>query len=164
MIDKRDWGGQIASIVCSMVTFARNRRQNGMQLTNAIQFDSCGLSETINKHLHYMGITSSCKTAIQALQSLARHAQATFVQSMSITKELAPILCIDNLDMEERVQMAAVGKQNCMFHGMWGYLHIPDQTLLKTLDLEELSLQAYHNSLRKVSSLVINADTFLPTD
>ncbi|KAA1093617.1 hypothetical protein PGTUg99_008854 [Puccinia graminis f. sp. tritici] len=154
----------IASVVCSMVTFARNRRQNGLQLMNAIRFDSCGLSETINEHLHYIGLTSSRKTAVQALRSLARHAQASVVRSMSITQDIAPILCIDNLDMEERVQMAMVGKQTRMFHGTWGYLHIPDPTLLKSLKLDELSLKAYHDSLRKVNSMVINADTFLPTD
>jgi hypothetical protein len=73
-------------------------------------------------------------------------------------------MCIDNLDMEERIQLASVGKQNRMFHGTWGYIHIPCEDLMKTLDPNEITLQAYHNSLKEVSSLVINPDDFLPSD
>ncbi|KAA1089735.1 hypothetical protein PGT21_028386 [Puccinia graminis f. sp. tritici] len=154
----------IAAVVCSMVCFARNRRQNGMQLTNSIRFDGCGVSETVNEHLHYMGITSSRKTAIQALRSLARHAQDAVRESMALTQDFAPLLCIDNLDMEERVQMSTIGHQSRMFHGTWGYIHIPSKDLWSTLNPVELSLEAYHNSLRTASSMVIDPEFFMPTD
>ncbi|KAA1134466.1 hypothetical protein PGTUg99_001927 [Puccinia graminis f. sp. tritici] len=139
-------------------------QHNGMQLTNSIRFDGCGVSETVNEHLHYMGITSSRKTAIQALRSLARHAQDAVRESMALTQDFAPLLCIDNLDMEERVQMSTIGHQSRMFHGTWGYIHIPSKDLWSTLNPVELSLEAYHNSLRTASSMVIDPEFFMPTD
>ncbi|POW21434.1 hypothetical protein PSHT_02480 [Puccinia striiformis] len=154
--------GHIASVVCSMVSFARNRRSNGLQLTNAIRFDACGISETVNQYLHYMGLTSSWKTAVQALRSLSSHNQVAVVESMAVTKPFAPLMCIDNLDMEERVQMATVGNQTRMFHGSWGYLHIPSEALWCTLNKDELSLEAYHKALKQVRGMVIDPCLFLP--
>ncbi|KAI7937710.1 hypothetical protein MJO29_015025 [Puccinia striiformis f. sp. tritici] len=155
---------QISAVVCSMVTFARNRRHNGMQLTNAIQFDACGISETVNQHLHYIGLTSSRKTAVQALRSLSRANQAAVVEESAVTKPFAPLLCIDNLDMEERIQMSSVGNQTRMFHGTWGYLHIPSEALWCTLNPDELSLEAYHAALKNVSKMEIDPGLFLPLD
>ncbi|POW11554.1 hypothetical protein PSHT_08425 [Puccinia striiformis] len=146
---------QISAVVCSMVTFARNRRHNGMQLTNAIQFDACGISETVNQHLHYIGLTSSRKTAVQALRSLSRANQAAVVEESAVTKPFAPLLCIDNLDMEERIQMSSVGNQTRMFHGTWGYLHIPSEALWCTLNPDELSLEAYHAALKNIAQVML---------
>ncbi|OAV85482.1 hypothetical protein PTTG_30490, partial [Puccinia triticina 1-1 BBBD Race 1] len=76
---------------------------------------------------------------------------------------MAPILCIDNLDMEERIQLASVGKQTHTFHGTWGYLHIPNNDLLKSLNPDELTLDAFHHALQQVALLDINPQMFLPT-
>ncbi|KAA1063888.1 hypothetical protein PGTUg99_010119 [Puccinia graminis f. sp. tritici] len=110
-------------------------QHNGMQLTNSIRFDGCGVSET---------------DAVR--------------ESMALTQDFAPLLCIDNLDMEERVQMSTIGHQSRMFHGTWGYIHIPSKDLWSTLNPVELSLEAYHNSLRTASSMVIDPEFFMPTD
>jgi hypothetical protein len=41
---------------------------------------------------------------------------------------------IDNLDIEERVHNHAVGNQTHNFHGTWGYVHLPLQDLIDTLN------------------------------
>ncbi|KAH9454027.1 hypothetical protein Pst134EB_014123 [Puccinia striiformis f. sp. tritici] len=129
-----------------------------------VQFDACGISETVNQHLHYIGLTSSRKTAVQALRSLSRANQAAVVEESAVTKPFAPLLCIDNLDMEERIQMSSVGNQTRMFHGTWGYLHIPSEALWCTLNPDELSLEAYHAALKNVSKMEIDPGLFLPLD
>ncbi|KAA1070075.1 hypothetical protein PGTUg99_002283 [Puccinia graminis f. sp. tritici] len=147
-----------------MLTFACNRRHNGLQLENSIRFYACGVSETVNEYLHYLGLTSHRKTAVHALRSLACEAQDKIASCMAISTDVAPILCIDNLDMEERIQIATVGKQNRMFHGTWGYIHIPSSDLMDSLNPNDLTLTAYHNALKNVSSLVIDPNFFLPND
>ncbi|KAA1089275.1 hypothetical protein PGT21_012446 [Puccinia graminis f. sp. tritici] len=154
----------IASVICSMVSFAGNRRHNGLQLENSIRFYACGVSETVNEYLHYLGLTSHRKTAVHALRSLASEAQDKVASCMALSNHMAPILCIDNLDMEERIQLATVGKQNRMFHGTWGYIHLPSKNLMQRLDPNEITLKAYHDSLRGVGSLVIDPNMFLPSD
>ncbi|KAA1090498.1 hypothetical protein PGT21_003359 [Puccinia graminis f. sp. tritici] len=161
--DRQIRSAHTAAVICSMMVFNRNRRQNGLQLANSIRFLACGVSETVNEYLHYMGLTSSRKTALVAMQSLARAAANKIVNSMAIMHRLAPALCIDNLDMEERVHLATVGTQNRMFHGTWGYIHVPSKALWDTLDPSELTLEAYHNSLRPLSTFIIEPGMFLPT-
>ncbi|KAH9442005.1 hypothetical protein Pst134EB_028279 [Puccinia striiformis f. sp. tritici] len=162
--DKEHRARHIATVICSMVAFALNRRANGLQLLNAIRFLACGVSETVNEYAHYLGLCSSRKTAIQALQSLSADSQDRVKDAMDASQLIAPLLCIDNLDMEERVHKATVGKQTRMFHGTWGYIHIPSKTLMDTLDPSELTLAAYHASLQKAASMVIEPDFFLPSD
>ncbi|KAA1124370.1 hypothetical protein PGTUg99_029198 [Puccinia graminis f. sp. tritici] len=152
----------IATVICSMLSFACNCRHNGLQLENSIRFYACGVSETVNEYLHYLGLTSHRKTAVHALRSLASEAADTIASLMALSNCLAPIMCIDNLDMEERIQLASVGKQNRMFHGTWGYIHIPSDNLMKTLDPNQLTLQSYHNALKDVDSLIIDPADFLP--
>ncbi|KAA1139302.1 hypothetical protein PGTUg99_037688 [Puccinia graminis f. sp. tritici] len=162
--DRKARSAQTAAVICAMMAFAYNRRQNGLQLANSIRFVACGVSETIKEYLHYIGLTSSRKTALVALQSLSRAAADKIVHSMAIMNRLAPPLCIDNLDMEQRVHLASVRTQNRMFHGTWGYIHIPSDTLLDPLDPNQLTLAAYHDSLHPLANCVIDPDSFLPTD
>ncbi|KAA1129259.1 hypothetical protein PGTUg99_021218 [Puccinia graminis f. sp. tritici] len=138
------------------------RQKKIKHLENSIQFYACGVLETVNEYLHYLGLTSHRKTAVHALRSLASEAAETIASSMALSNCVAPIMCIDNLDMEERIQLASVGKQNRMFHGTWGYIHIPSDNLMKTLDPNQLTLQLYHNALKDVDSLIIDPADFLP--
>jgi hypothetical protein len=61
---------KIASTICSMVAFACNRRANGFQLTNSVRFLACGVSDRVHDYLHYLGLTSSKRTALSALNRL----------------------------------------------------------------------------------------------
>jgi hypothetical protein len=146
-----------------MLAFARNRRSNGLQLTNSIRLLACGVSETVNDYLHHLGLTSCRRTALNALASLSLHAQRNLTKSLSLENSnlVAPILCIDNIDMEERVHMSTVGKRNRMFHGTWGYIHKPNEELLRSLKPEELSLEAFHASLKQVNDMDMDPKLFL---
>ncbi|PLW37733.1 hypothetical protein PCASD_11271 [Puccinia coronata f. sp. avenae] len=148
----------MAATICAQFLFARNRRHNGLQLHNAIQFLPCGVLERVNNYLHTLGLTSSRKTAIAALQTLSSHAaeDAKAVMSLDCSPEIGPFLCINNLDIEEEVHAVSVTDCSMMFHGTWGYVQLPSKTILDLLDKSELNLRAYQQPIKDVSSMQIN--------
>ncbi|PLW28430.1 hypothetical protein PCANC_20815 [Puccinia coronata f. sp. avenae] len=87
---------KIASTICSMVAFACNRCANGFQLTNSVRFLACGVSDRVHDYLHYLGLTSSKRTALSALNRLALNAKY-------------------NLDMEQKVHDLSVGNRSHTF-------------------------------------------------
>ncbi|KAA1124658.1 hypothetical protein PGTUg99_027063 [Puccinia graminis f. sp. tritici] len=119
----------------------------------------------MNDYLHFIGLTSSCQTALKALISSSARAAGVLKDAMSINRDSAvgPSICIDNLDIEEHVHTQSVGHRTMMFHGTWGYIHKPNPSLLKTLDHSKLTLEAYYQSLSKIPSLKILPSMFLPT-
>ncbi|POV94207.1 hypothetical protein PSTT_16975 [Puccinia striiformis] len=134
-----------AKTVCSMVAFVYNRRNNGHQLANTLTFLACGVSDRVNQFFNYIGISSSRKTAHQALKRLGRQSRekvATKI-SQSISETLAPFLCIDNLDFEQKVHDKSLGKENQMFHGTWGYVHHPNSEMLASIPATNLTMESY---------------------
>ncbi|POW02062.1 hypothetical protein PSTT_12058 [Puccinia striiformis] len=163
--DKLARATHMATVACSMFAFAQNRRANGLQLTNSVRFLACGVSKTVNEYTHHLGLCSSRKTDIQALQSLTRDSQDQVINVSSNPTIIAPPICIDNLDMEQRIHQPSVGRQTQMFHGTWGYVHVPSKSLMDTLNPAELTLEAYHESLKKAASITIEPhEDFLPSD
>ena len=77
-----------------------------------------------------------------ALGSLSAQAEMQLTQVMSLehAPALGPFICLDNLDMQEKVHMVSVGQQNTMFHGTWGYVQLPAKSLLDTLDMSQINL------------------------
>ncbi|PLW23728.1 hypothetical protein PCASD_12632 [Puccinia coronata f. sp. avenae] len=63
----------------------------------------------------------------------------------------------------DHVHQASVGNRSNTFRGTWGYIHVPNQTLLKTLDASKISLEAYQKSLESIKNMEINPFMFLPT-
>ncbi|KAH9822626.1 hypothetical protein DFH28DRAFT_881868, partial [Melampsora americana] len=57
-------------MLCSMLAFACNRRHCGLQLQNSITFLACGVTQKVNDYLHFLGLTSSRKTALEAVDTL----------------------------------------------------------------------------------------------
>ncbi|PLW17292.1 hypothetical protein PCASD_18373 [Puccinia coronata f. sp. avenae] len=128
---------RFAVTVCSMLSFVRNRRHNSLQLQNAVWFLACGVSERTNEYLHFLGLTSSRQTALDALRALTSAAEErlkTVMALLPLRPALGPFVCIDNLDMQEKVHMSSIGHRSMMFHGTWGYVHMPSQELLDTLN------------------------------
>ena len=83
---------------------------------------------------------------------------------MANTKTLIPpTICIDNIDMEERVHQSSIGNWTHTFCGTWGYLHLPNEKLIAKLDPLELMLGAYHKAIEKVNSMELTPIMFLPT-
>ncbi|KAA1074656.1 hypothetical protein PGT21_014869 [Puccinia graminis f. sp. tritici] len=155
---------RISYTVCSMLSFAKNRRHNPFQLENSIRFLACGISERVNEYLHHLGLTSSRQTAIDSLKTLSSYAQGqlTRVMALDVNPAFGPFICIDNLDMEERVHMASVGHRSMMFHGTWGYIHTPHKALLDSLDWSEINLNAFNQALQTVRTMSITPRDFLP--
>ncbi|KAA1093440.1 hypothetical protein PGTUg99_015409 [Puccinia graminis f. sp. tritici] len=157
---------RIATTIVSMLAFARNRRQYGLQLHNSVRFFSTGISERVQEYLNYIGLSSARTTGMAALETLAKESAGTLKEIVATHTSLpiAPSICIDNIDIEQRVHQSSVGNRSNIFRGTWGYIHLPDRKLIQTLDLSELNLLAYNQSLKTVASMTIEPQMFLPTE
>ncbi|OAV84950.1 hypothetical protein PTTG_30923, partial [Puccinia triticina 1-1 BBBD Race 1] len=148
-----------------MVAFVANRRNNGDQLANSLTFLACGVSDRVNIFLNYIGLSSSRRTANHALNYLSRQAksQVSIKLAKSPAPNLAPFLCIDNLDFEERVHMKSVGHTTWIFHGTWGYIHHPSPELIASVPAPDLTIESYREAMSKVSEFDVHSRMLLPT-
>jgi hypothetical protein len=148
-----------------MVAFGRNRRHNGFQLSNAVIFLAAGVTERVSGYLNYIGVSSSRRTAHAALVSLGKEAEETFRARYKLDQSplIAPLLCYDNLDFQEKVHMKSIGHTSQMFHGTWGYIHSIPASLLPKLNPEELTKEALNTALHVGSKLTIRPEMFTPT-
>ncbi|KAA1075118.1 hypothetical protein PGT21_029411 [Puccinia graminis f. sp. tritici] len=128
-------------------------------------FVACGVTERVNNYLLYHGLSCSQRTAMQALKTLSVCAERKIRRSFSskLANVVAPMVCIDNIDIEQRVHTHSVGHQSRMFHGTWGYIHIPSPLTLKALNPAELTLDRFTQALQQAPSLQIEPYMFLPT-
>jgi hypothetical protein len=120
----------------------------------------------MNEYLHFLGLTSSRQTSIEALRTLSIEAADDLKTVMSIPAsgpKIAPFICLDNLDMEEKVHMSSVGHQSMTFHGAWGYIHLPNEELMKNLDPSELNLLSYSKAISQLSTMVIDPKILFPS-
>ncbi|KAI7955717.1 hypothetical protein MJO29_007116 [Puccinia striiformis f. sp. tritici] len=156
----------VATTICSMITFICNRRRNGLQLANTVAMLACGVSERVSSYLHYVGLSSSRKTAHSALESLGKCAQSAIKSAAQIgdSVNFPPIICIDNIDFEEGVHSKSIERQSRMFHGTWGYMHRIDPTLLASVNQEDLTLAKYRSAISQSAGMVIRPSLFLPTN
>lgn len=90
---------------------------------NAMTFLATGVSERVFTYLHTLGLTSSYKTAVRAMEHLRVSKEATLRALMSRSYCIPPILCVDNFDILQRVHNTRVESASHLFHGTWGYLH-----------------------------------------
>ncbi|KNF05647.1 hypothetical protein PSTG_01050 [Puccinia striiformis f. sp. tritici PST-78] len=143
---------RIATTICSVVAFAHNRRHNPLQLKNAVRLFACGASERVHEYFHHLGMCSSRKTALSALRTLTRGGEGDIRSVMALQRHcpIAPTICIDNIDMEQRVHDLSVGNRSNTFRGTWGYIHVPNPSLTQSLDFKELTLEAYQAAMAHV--------------
>ncbi|OAV90350.1 hypothetical protein PTTG_28351 [Puccinia triticina 1-1 BBBD Race 1] len=148
-----------------MVSFASNRRANGLQLVNSVRLLSCGVSERVHEYLNFIGLSSSRWTALTALDSLAKEAKAKLRSGMALKSGIpvAPTICIDKIDMVEKVHALSVGNRTHTFQGTWGYIHLPNPELLQSLDQDELALPEFYQAMELADSAPIEPQYFLPT-
>ncbi|KAH9456486.1 hypothetical protein Pst134EB_012684 [Puccinia striiformis f. sp. tritici] len=142
--------------------------QPSCQCTSTSQFSAffaCGISERVQEYMNYLGLCSSRSTGMSALNTLAKGNIKMLKTVMAINKEIpmAASICIDNIDMEQRVHQSSVGHRSHTFRGTWGYIHLPNKKLLATLDCSQLTLDAYHEAIKQVPSMEIEPMMFLPT-
>jgi hypothetical protein len=162
---KNDLIWQTALTITSMVAFVCNRRNNGKQLANSITLLACGVTDRVNTFLQYIGLSSSRQTAHNALKRLSYQSERRIGFKMMSPLEhpsLAPFLCFDNLDFEQKVHTKSLGHSNHMFHGTWGYFHQLNLKLLASVPSSELTLESYNQSMSKVSDLQVQPQMFVP--
>jgi hypothetical protein len=149
---------QTALTITSMVAFLCNRRNNGKQLANSITLLACGVTDRVKAFLRYIGLSSSRQTAHNALKRLSYQSERQIGFKMMSPLEhpsLAPFLCFDNLDFEQKVDTKSLGNSNHMFHGTWGYVHQLNPKLLASVPSSEITLESYNQSMLKVSDLQV---------
>ncbi|EFP74454.2 uncharacterized protein PGTG_00410 [Puccinia graminis f. sp. tritici CRL 75-36-700-3] len=140
----------VARTICAMVAFSGNRRHNGFQLSNALLFLAGGVTERVT-HAALKSLGAEAKAKLESLYSLGK------------SPIVAPLLCYDNLDFQEKVHMKSLGHSSRMFHGTWGYVHTIPPSLLSQLDPSELTVAALNSALHLGKELKIRPDMFTPT-
>ncbi|OAV91422.1 hypothetical protein PTTG_27985 [Puccinia triticina 1-1 BBBD Race 1] len=155
----------VAKTICSMVAFVLNRRINGPQLQNSLTFLACGVTDRVNVFLQYIGLSSSRKTAHLALNYLSKKSQKKISKKIlaSLATNLAPFLCVDNLDFEQKIHAKSIGHTSRMFHGTWGYIHHPSRQLIDSVPSADLTVQAYHQAMSKVATFNVHPRMLLPS-
>ncbi|KNZ64072.1 hypothetical protein VP01_106g1 [Puccinia sorghi] len=98
---------------------------NPLQLECSVRFLACGISERMNEYLDYLALTSSCQSNLDALGTISPH-----------TSDFGPFMCIDNLNMAEKVHMSSVGHCSMMFHA-------------------QLNLRTFQAAMQNVASMAI---------
>ncbi|KAA1123855.1 hypothetical protein PGTUg99_026570 [Puccinia graminis f. sp. tritici] len=155
-----------ASTMCSMAAFVSNRRNNGHQLANSISFLACGVTDRVSKFLQYVGLSSSRQTAHNSLNRLSKQAERRIATKIGRTPPglptLAPFLCFDNLDFEQRLHTQSIGKSSHMFHGTWGYIHQLSQDLLNSVPKSDLTLESYKQAMSNISKFQVTPKMFMP--
>ncbi|POW23086.1 hypothetical protein PSHT_00587 [Puccinia striiformis] len=156
---------RVATTICSIVAFSLNRRDNSLQLLNSVRFYACGVSERLQEYLNHLGLCSSRKTAMSSLKTLSKEGEAGIKKAMAVRSNcpIAPTICIDNIDMEERVHDLSVGNRSHTYRGTWGYVHVPNPTLIQSLNWDDLSLDSYQKSIEKFKNFSIEPAHFMPT-
>lgn len=145
-----------------MLAFACNRRCNGLQLENSVAFLSCGVTETVNSYLNYIGLSSSRQTAISAMKSVGEKAAEKIRLIFSKESKLAPSIVLDNIDMQERIHHTRLDARTKMYHGTWGYVHPIDQSVLEGLHENAFDKDKFLNLLKPNEDKPIDASTFFP--
>lgn len=123
---------------------------------------ACGVSERIITFLHSVGLTCSRRTALRAIEHLTKVTEA---QTRNVLREdhiLRPFLCVDNIDFESKVHNKRIEESTKPFHGTWGYFHVLSQDLLANVDHEQLSLNAFAQSMNDCRSRPVHVESFFP--
>lgn len=146
-----------------MLAFACNRRHSGLQLQNSITFLSCGVTHKANNYLHFLGLTSSRKTALQAMETLKKATEEKIKDIGSRSFKIRPLWCLDNLDIEARVHDKRVEANSKVFHGTWGYLHEVPEHLTEDLTPEDLDLNVFSEAFERSKVQKIDMRLLIPT-
>ncbi|PLW47893.1 hypothetical protein PCASD_04912 [Puccinia coronata f. sp. avenae] len=90
-------------------------------------------------------LTSCRQTALDALQTLTEQGE----------KDLKKVMSLE--------QASDLGHQTSMFHGTWGYVQLPNKSLLDSLDASQLNLKTYLDAIKDVPNISIDPQQFMPS-
>ncbi|PLW39630.1 hypothetical protein PCASD_08777 [Puccinia coronata f. sp. avenae] len=110
-------------------------------------------------------LLTDSKDSLSALDRVGHQAQKNLAGKIFVhaRKPLSPLICIDNLDFEERVQFKSIEKTSHMFHGTWGYVHTINPHLLQSADPNDFSMKTLQKATKDLENMEISPTMFLPT-
>lgn len=150
-------------MLCSMLAFCCNRRHSAIQIQNSMTFLACGVTQKVNDYLHFLGLTSSRATALEAMDTLKMLTEKKIKEMGSTNYKIRPIWCVDNIDIEARIHDKKVEANSRVFHGTWGYLHeVPDH-LIQDMTAEDLDLKIFLEAMERSKVEPVNLTSLLPT-
>lgn len=82
---------------------------------------------------------------------------------MAKVTKLSPFICLDNLDMQERVHYTRLDAATKTFHGTWGYIHDLESLLLDKLDTAACSAERIRELFKADAEKVVEPAEFHPT-
>ena len=136
------------TVICSMIAYTCSRRNNGYQLYNSVALLACGISERVNNYLYSIGICSSRKSALEAIETLKNETELTIQNAVSKESTIQPFWCVDKIDFQARIHNPRVEASTRMFHGSWGYILSMPKHLLARIDPEDTPLQAFQIAMK----------------
>ncbi|EGG00466.1 uncharacterized protein MELLADRAFT_67805 [Melampsora larici-populina 98AG31] len=126
------------------------------QMENGLTFLAGGVSERMNKYLGYIGLSTSRRTATRALRKLGSDTAALIKSRSAQPTPVAPFICCDNLDFEERIHTERLEESTKMFHGSWAYIHFLRPALLANVDPNSFTLNGFRKILLEAGKVDIN--------
>lgn len=154
---------QLPATILSMIAFVCNRCCNGMQMQNSIAFIACGVSERVNDHLHFLGLTTSRQTGLKAMDTLGKASQKLIKHRMQQSYNLRPFMTLDNIDIQARIHNTRLEATTKLFHGSYGYLHFLPPHLIEDIDPEETKVECLLKCIDKSQQEPFEPSSILPT-
>ncbi|KAH9808174.1 hypothetical protein DFH28DRAFT_1196946 [Melampsora americana] len=152
----------LPATLLSMIAFACNQCCNGMQIQNSIAFIACGVSERVNDHLHFLGLTTSRQTGLKAMDTLGRASSKLIKERMEKSYNLRPFMTLDNIDIQARIHNTRIEATTKLFHGSYGYLHFLPPHLINEIDPEEASVGSLLKCINKSQEEPFELHSILP--
>lgn len=153
----------IALTAIQMISYGCNRRSNGLQVENTITLLACGVSERVNQYLYQIGLSSSRKSALRGLLVLAKDKALMIKKKIKAAGTFGFIICIDNIDMMERVHSRRLDATSKTYHGTWGYIHYLKPDFISCLNSTNCTVPAFQQYLKEDIKKPVKPAELLPT-
>lgn len=145
-----------------MIAFVCNRIFNGTQVENSVAFIACGASDRMNDYLHFIGLTSSRKTGLKAMDTLGHACERLIKSRMNEKYSLHPFMTLENIDIQACIHNTRIESTTKMFHGSYGYLHFLPDHLTKCIDPNETMVEHILKCVEKSQSEPFEPSSMFP--
>lgn len=116
----------------------------------------------MNDYLHFIGLTSSRQTALQAMETLGSSAERNIKRRMAKNYNLRPFMTLDNIDIQARIHNPRIEATTKLFHGSYGYLHFLPPHLLNEINPIEATTENLHRCIHESQSERFETHMLLP--
>lgn len=132
-------------------------------MQNSIAFIACGVSERVNDHLHFLGLTTARQMGLKAMDTLGKASQKLIKHRMKQSFNLRPFMTLDNIDIQARVHNTRIEASTKLFHGSYGYIHFLPPHLIEEIDPEEAKVDSLLKCIDKSQEEPFEPNSLLPT-